>query len=211
MADLKCFMEDDRPIVYANIAGLMRAAGWCEEEANDKEALFSFEDYVRTVISSVYGSTKGSGFMSYWEFLIIWFVIRTPFEMDRILAPQPDYGFEEWRFRIGKILFHLMDGLGFCPLFYEFLCTWSTHHAHMLGVAEFLFLALGSVIAYIGVILTRYLDPVSVEDHSNIALCKLLGWTVFMSIAGFSSFEISKLVEGYRPKSFRKRMPPPSW
>jgi len=209
MADLKCFCEDDRPVVYANIAGLMRAAGWCEEDADDKEALFSFEDYTRTVISGICGANVGSGMISYWQFLIMFSVIRTPMDMDWYLSPQPDYGFEIWRFRVGKILFHLMEGLGLCPFIFEFIATWCACWGHRRGCGEILWMLLGFLIAYIPVIFTRMLDPVTAEDHSNINLVKLAGWTVFMAIIGFAMFEISKLIEGWRPTAYRKMMPTP--
>jgi len=184
---LKCFCEDDRIVVYANICGLMRASGWAEEDADDSDALFAFEKLMESTLHRTEEGEGDEGFqsstlVSHAMIVGAYFLIGVPTEMDRILAPQPDYGFELWRFRIGKILFLFMEACGLYPTVVYSLCMWLQFYAYKRGCFEVGWIVLGNMLAAIPYILTRQLDPVTVEDHSNIALCKLLGWTVFGAI-----------------------------
>jgi len=182
---------------------LMRAAGWCEEGASDRDALATFEDYTQNVVVKKYGATKGSGLFSYWEFLVMWFVTRTPFDFDRFLAPQPDYGFEEWRFRVGKILFHLCEGLGIFPFVFIFLATWASSYPHLRGWAELVWLGKGMAICLVLLYQSRGLDPVAPEEHTDLALFKLFGITVFSAICANLMFFASRFIEWGRPDRYR--------
>jgi len=208
---LKCFCEDDRIVVYANICGLMRASGWAEEDADDSDALFAFEKLMESTLHRTEKDESDEEFQSsalvppeVW--VAFFFLVRFPFQMDVILAPQPDYGFELWRFRIGKILFLFMEGCGLYPTVIFLLCMWMQFFAYKKGFFEVGWVVLGNILAAIPFALTRLLDPVTVEDHSNIALCKLLGWTVFWTILAKLVFLLTIKQKRWMGKKYGKML-----
>ena len=75
VADCVCFDENDRPLVYGNIAVLMEACGVVQQGAAEAEALDAFDRLVRTEVLSRMISCIGDWAYSYKELALLAFAI----------------------------------------------------------------------------------------------------------------------------------------
>lgn len=76
--DCVCFLDSDRPIVYGNIADLMRAKGLVPEDASEEVALQAFDAMVRTILPFAFESSMSRFTFSYKDTLLIGAFIVLP-------------------------------------------------------------------------------------------------------------------------------------
>merc|ERR1712187_986404 len=67
--DCKCFCESDRPLVYNNIANLMKASCIIEESASEQTALASFDVLVRDEFSEKFFASLGQYALQYKHYV----------------------------------------------------------------------------------------------------------------------------------------------
>mmetsp|Transcript_105393 Transcript_105393/g.337065 ORF Transcript_105393/g.337065 Transcript_105393/m.337065 type:complete len:578 (+) Transcript_105393:81-1814(+) len=81
--DCVCSVESDRPIVYSNIADLMRAQGFVPEDASEKDALQAFDESARTNLPFAFASSMTRFTFSYTDNLLIGAFAFVPACLDR--------------------------------------------------------------------------------------------------------------------------------
>jgi len=77
-----CFVEEDRPIVYRNIAILMRATGAVDDTSTDNEALHAFNLLVRRSLSKSLISSVGHLGLGYRHVVVVFMCTYIPERLD---------------------------------------------------------------------------------------------------------------------------------
>jgi hypothetical protein len=72
--DCVCFMESDRPVVYKNVAVLMKAIGDVDVFADEDTALDAFDQRVRKYLPSAFGVALGNNSFMYKHYLLLGFL-----------------------------------------------------------------------------------------------------------------------------------------
>mmetsp|Transcript_105397 Transcript_105397/g.337084 ORF Transcript_105397/g.337084 Transcript_105397/m.337084 type:complete len:226 (+) Transcript_105397:953-1630(+) len=126
VTDCVCSVESDRPIVYSNIADLMRARGLVSEDASEEVALQAFEESVRTNLPFAFAFSMTRFTFSYTDNLLIGAFAFVPACLDRWAGlahgvPMRVFAVDALNtlFRILAIVpltFALMECLGSCCL-----------------------------------------------------------------------------------------------
>jgi len=80
--DCKCAVEEDRPVVYENIAVLMRACGAVPMNGTDDEALDAFNALVKSVLPSAVKASIGEYGFRYQHLLLLSVVQALPRGLD---------------------------------------------------------------------------------------------------------------------------------
>merc|ERR1711915_882311 len=68
-----CSLSSDRPLVYGNVAALMRFRGYVAEEASEDEALDAFDEVVRQVLPGPFRMSLGRIAFSYKHYIYFGF------------------------------------------------------------------------------------------------------------------------------------------
>lgn len=111
--DTVCSDESDRPVVYENIADLMRAGGHVEPDASKSEALQAFNNLARKVLPKILFSSFGIAILPYRY----WIFIYAPsflFKMDEIAGMIADG--EATKLVVLKVMVSIVYTFAFWPL-----------------------------------------------------------------------------------------------
>eukprot|EP00928_Gymnodinium_smaydae_P060302 TRINITY_DN4390_c5_g1_i2.p1 TRINITY_DN4390_c5_g1~~TRINITY_DN4390_c5_g1_i2.p1 ORF type:complete len:538 (+),score=49.28 TRINITY_DN4390_c5_g1_i2:58-1671(+) len=90
--DCVCTVESDRPIVYRNIAALMRASGKVDQmessASSDEHALESFNELVRTELPKVFEASLGKYSFRYKNLALLLWLFYSPACVDELANAQ---------------------------------------------------------------------------------------------------------------------------
>jgi len=131
-----CTCEDDRPLVYDNIARFMRATREVEQYATEEHALAAFNRKVRTTLPNALEVSVGPFGMRYAHVVAIFLTTFWPDRLDRFVSGPP-------RFELCWSIDSLIWVFGVFPLLVASLCVWCGLCLRIRGLWEQLFIILG--------------------------------------------------------------------
>jgi len=142
----KCFCEDDRPLVYNNIASLMRNTGRVAESATMEDGLHAFNQMVRERLPDALTASVGPVGISYLHVVSIFMFTSTTRHLDFRLG-WPDFNrkmaVDDYvRMYITWTLYECVWTFGVLPLLFAFMSRWSglrLHWTHARGAAWLVF------------------------------------------------------------------------
>lgn len=141
-----CFCEDDRPVVYQNIAVLMREVGIVDADANEQTALDAFSGLARQCLPTALTASIGPAGLSYRHVTNIWLCNTLPFAIDVCMLGAVSHQ-EEWitRFRVCSLLWNASLIFGIYPLLFVLISAWCGRCLALRRYAEVGFLGIGMV------------------------------------------------------------------
>jgi len=177
LIDCICSDERDRPLVYSNIATLMRGVGKVSGLADQSEALRSFEKIVRTKLPDVFGAVSFRSNFKYRHYLFLGFVSEGTITIDAFTGLQDKS--VSFRSFVVYQAFFLFIWSAALPLAFVVGELVAHFNAHLRGYREHIYLGLAGIVTLIipGIALNEGLfllvQEASTSDDAALAVTAL--------------------------------------
>lgn len=147
VASCTCSDENDRSIVYGNIAALMRATGVVADKTTDEEALLAFDDLVKTELPGAVAASIGPVGFNYKYIFVLSVFANCPYYLDNSAGAAYETNFREaacYTLQLWNLVASVV------PLFIAFLAKWAERRLDLAGRSEQGYLLVGMVLQLAG-------------------------------------------------------------
>jgi len=134
VSESSCFDENDRPIVYRNIAVLMRQIEAVPNDCSEAVALEAFNQLVRTELPNAIAGSVGRQVLKYRYLLGLSLAMDIPELLDGLSNAMPV------RYIVRDFLWFVPMAVAFWPMIAVWMQVWSSRCLHLRGCVEFLYL-----------------------------------------------------------------------
>lgn len=175
VARAKCAVESDRPIVYANIAALMRVSRRLPEETTEAECLEIFDKVVRKDLHDILDDSMGSGGLSFKHIGIICLNLSLPICLDVFVGFFDGVPLKDACIHAGL---WLGMGIFYMPLVCMGMAEWNAHCMKLTGCLNLIYAFVGSMgCVFIGNFL--HLALINLRDRAVESESEMWMWLYF--------------------------------
>eukprot|EP00419_Tripos_fusus_P057911 CAMPEP_0172919772 /NCGR_PEP_ID=MMETSP1075-20121228/202764_1 /TAXON_ID=2916 /ORGANISM="Ceratium fusus, Strain PA161109" /LENGTH=251 /DNA_ID=CAMNT_0013779671 /DNA_START=50 /DNA_END=805 /DNA_ORIENTATION=+ len=172
--ECSCCKEDDRQLVYRNIALLMRAIDVVGSQATDEDALDAFNELVRQRFPIAFAASVGRFGIGYLQAVSVFGCTYLPRWLDSMLdLDVSDLELWKWMLSCFTMVFAVF------PLALAFGAWWSSFCLHLRGLREWAFMSCGCVMAFAFAAAT-YLFPMGFFFWHGSRVVGVAGMIVFV-------------------------------
>mmetsp|Transcript_141133 Transcript_141133/g.450831 ORF Transcript_141133/g.450831 Transcript_141133/m.450831 type:complete len:619 (+) Transcript_141133:60-1916(+) len=188
VSECRCFDEKDRPIVYRNIAVLMRHVEAVPKDSDEDAALEAFDELVRAELPNAIAGSVGRHVLKYKHLVCVAAVTGLPDLMDKSAGLR--HGMPP-RHMVAELFFFLPTVVAFFPMVSVWLQIWSRRCLNLHGCAEFLYLLAILLFLVVPILLLGFLVLSNLRSwslESDIGMVASAGMTPVAALAAWLTF-----------------------